>query len=50
MAVERTFCIVKPDAVEKKHTGAILAHNEEGGFTVVGVKRMHLTKEVADGF
>jgi len=50
MAVERTFCIVKPDAVEKKHTGAILAHIEEGGFTVVGLKRMHLTKEVAEGF
>src|ERR1700722_16136682 len=50
MAVERTFCIAKPDAVEKKHTGGILARIEEGGFTIVGLKRVHLSKQVAEGF
>lgn len=50
MAVERTLCIIKPDAVEKKKAGAILALLEESGFNIVGCKRMHLTKAVAEGF
>jgi nucleoside-diphosphate kinase len=48
--VERTLCIVKPDAVEKRRVGAILAKLEESGFTIVGLKRMHLTKQAAEGF
>jgi nucleoside-diphosphate kinase len=35
MPSERTLCIVKPDAVEKKKTGAILAILEERGFSLV---------------
>ena len=35
MAIERTLCIIKPDAVEKKRSGAILAMLEEAGFTIV---------------
>jgi nucleoside-diphosphate kinase len=50
MAVERTLCIVKPDAVEKRKAGAILAKLEESGFTIVALKRLHLTKPVAEGF
>jgi len=50
MAVERTLCIIKPDAVEKRHAGAILATLEEAGFTIVGCKRTHLSKPVAEGF
>ena len=50
MAVERTLCIIKPDAVEKKKIGGILAMLEESGFTVVGLRRMHLSKDVAEGF
>lgn len=50
MAVERTLCIIKPDAVEKKKAGAILAMLEEAGFGIVGCKRMHLSKSVAEGF
>ncbi len=50
MAVERTFCIIKPDAVEKKKAGAILALLEEKGFSILACKRMTLTKEVAEGF
>src|SRR5271170_2099294 len=49
-ARERTLCIVKPDAVEKRKAGAILAKLEESGFTIVALKRMQLTKEVAEGF
>ena len=50
MAVERTFCIIKPDAVEKKRAGAILAMLEESGFSILACKRMHLTRPVAEGF
>jgi nucleoside-diphosphate kinase len=50
MAVERTFSIIKPDAVEKNKAGAILALLEESGFKVVGCKRIHMTRAVAEGF
>jgi nucleoside-diphosphate kinase len=50
MAVERTLCIIKPDAVEKKTAGAILAKLEENGFSILALKRMHLTRPVAEGF
>jgi nucleoside-diphosphate kinase len=50
MALERTLCIIKPDAVEKKKTGAILALLEERGFNLVAVKKLALSKSVAEGF
>ena len=50
MAIERTLCIIKPDAVEKHKMGAILAHLEEAGFEIVALRRTHLTKREAEGF
>src|ERR1700691_2039369 len=50
MATERTLCIIKPDAVEKKHAGAILALLESKGFSLLALKRVHLTRKVAEGF
>ena len=50
MALERTLCIVKPDAVEKNKAGAILAHLEEAGFTIRALKHVHLARPVAEGF
>jgi nucleoside-diphosphate kinase len=50
MAVERTLCIVKPDAVEKRHSGAILRLIEEAGFRVVALKMTHLGRTEAEGF
>lgn len=50
MALERTFFIIKPDAVEKNKAGAILAKIEESGFKIVGLRRTHLTRPVAEGF
>src|SRR5580704_19714211 len=50
MPLERTLCIIKPDAVEKRKAGAILALLEERGFTIVALERLHLTKAVAEGF
>jgi len=50
MAVERTLCIIKPDAVEKRKSGAILALLEQEGFEIVALKRQHLSQSVAEGF
>ncbi len=47
---QRTFSIVKPDAVRKGHTGAILAKIEEAGFKIVAIKRLSISEEQAKGF
>ncbi len=47
---QRTFSIIKPDAVKSGHTGAILAEIEKAGFKIVSIKRMSLTVEQAKGF
>jgi nucleoside-diphosphate kinase len=48
--MERTFGIIKPDAVERKLTGKILDRIEAAGFAVVGMKKIQLTMEEAEGF
>lgn len=48
--MERTFAIIKPDAVERKVTGKVIDRIEAAGFTIVGMKKMHLTKKQAEGF
>jgi nucleoside-diphosphate kinase len=50
MPLERTLCIVKPDAVEKRRTGAILQRIEEGGFKIVALRQTHLARAEAEGF
>jgi nucleoside-diphosphate kinase len=50
VALERTFAIIKPDAVSRGIQGDILARIHKAGFTVVAVKSMRLTKEEAGGF
>lgn len=50
MAVERTLCIVKPDAVEKNKAGAVLAKVEESGFRIVAMRMKHLSRVEAEGF
>lgn len=50
MAIERTFAIIKPDAVAAGQQGEILARIQKAGFTIVAVKSMRLTKEEAGGF
>lgn len=50
MALERTFSIIKPDATRRNLTGAIIARLEEGGLRVVAQKRIHMTREQAEGF
>ena len=48
--VERTLAIIKPDAVAKKVTGAILQRIEESGLEVVAIKRIALSEALARGF
>ena len=50
MALERTFAIIKPDAVSRGQQGEILARIHKAGFTIVAIKSMRLTKEEAGGF
>ncbi|HEY5382648.1 MAG TPA: nucleoside-diphosphate kinase [Acidobacteriaceae bacterium] len=47
---QRTFSIIKPDAVRKGYTAAILAEIEKAGFAIVAIKKIGLTKGQAEGF
>jgi nucleoside-diphosphate kinase len=50
MAVERTFSIVKPDAVAKNAIGQILSRFEAAGLKVIAARMMHLSRAQAEGF
>jgi nucleoside-diphosphate kinase len=47
---QRTFSIVKPDAVRKGYTGAILAEIDKAGFQVAAIKKQSISKKQAEGF
>jgi len=47
---ERTFSIIKPDAVERNLVGEILAMIEKAGLRIVAMKRIRMTKQDAEGF
>lgn len=50
MTQERTFSIVKPDAVAKNVIGQIYSRFEDAGLRIVASKMLHLTREQAEGF
>ena len=50
MALERTFSIIKPDATRRNITGKVVSYLEAGGLRVIASKRIHMTKEQAEGF
>jgi nucleoside-diphosphate kinase len=50
MAKERTFSIIKPDAVAAGNAGNILQHLNAGGLRTVALRLMHLTAAQAEGF
>lgn len=50
MALERTFSIIKPDAVAKNVIGQIYSRFEENGLRIVAAKMVQLSKEQAEGF
>ena len=49
-ATQRTFSIIKPDAVKARQAGDILARIEKDGFKVVALRLRHLTRAEAEGF
>ncbi len=50
MATTRTFSIIKPDATRRNLTGAVTAMLEGAGLRVVASKRIHMSREQAEGF
>jgi nucleoside-diphosphate kinase len=50
MAVERTFSIIKPDAVAKNKIGEIVARFEKAGLKVIASRMAHLARSEAEGF
>ncbi len=48
--MERTFAIIKPDAVERNLAGTILGKIEAAGFRIVGMKKLQLSRAQAEGF
>ncbi len=50
MAVERTFSIIKPDAVSKNVIGEIVARFEKAGLKVIASRMVHLSRADAEGF
>ena len=50
MMTERTFSIIKPDAVKRNLIGAILTRFEQNGFKIIASKMVRLTREQAEGF
>jgi nucleoside-diphosphate kinase len=50
MAIERTLCIIKPDAVDKRKAGAILQRVSEEGFRILAMRQAQLSLPEAQGF
>jgi nucleoside-diphosphate kinase len=50
LALERTFAIIKPDAVGRGLQGEILSRIHKAGFRIVAIRSMRLTKDEAGGF
>jgi len=48
--MEKTFSIIKPDAVKAGNAGAILSRIEKAGFRIAGLRMRHLTAKEAEGF
>jgi nucleoside-diphosphate kinase len=50
MAIEQTFSIIKPDAVERSLVGKIIARFEQEGLRVAALRMTHLSRREAEGF
>ena len=50
MTTERTFSIIKPDATRRNLTGAVTKMLEDAGLRVIASKRIHMTRDQAEGF
>jgi len=47
---QRTLAIIKPDAVQRRLAGKILQRIEDAGFTIRAMRRVHLSRQQAEGF
>ena len=47
---QRTLAIIKPDAVQRRLGGKILQRIEDAGFTIRAMRRVHLSRQQAEGF
>lgn len=47
---EKTFGIIKPDAVSKGYTGKIIDKIEASGFKIIGMRKIHMSKQTAEKF
>ncbi len=50
MALERTFSIIKPDAIAKNVIGKIYSRFEDNGLRIIASKMLHLSRDQAEGF
>ena len=50
MAATRTISIIKPDATRRNLTGAVTKMLEDAGLRVIASKRIHMSREQAEGF
>ncbi len=50
MATQRTLCIIKPDAVEKRTHGAIIQRLLDEGFRIVAMRQLQMSRPQAEGF
>jgi nucleoside-diphosphate kinase len=50
MPLERTFAIIKPDAIRNGHTGDIIAIIEKNGFRILGMKLRRLSRQETEAF
>ena len=50
MATERTLAILKPDCVRKQLVGEVIRRIQEGGFRILALKMVKLSKREAEGF
>ena len=50
MVIERTFSIIKPNAVKKNVIGEILTRFEKNGLKVIASRMIHMSRKEAEGF
>ena len=50
MSLEKTLCIIKPDALEQRKQGAIVQLLLDAGFKILAMQQLQLTRRAAEGF
>jgi len=50
MSLEKTLCIIKPDALEQRKQGAIVQHLLDAGFKILAMEQLQLHQRQAEGF